>query len=504
PVKINEDGTESVRVVAVIENIPLDELLKGPFVENFGRAFSTGKNSKTALAMSQTDESSSSNTPAIDALYRELKTLGKKGTLNATDDERCWGRAQINGSCAASCISAMTRTCLETEEFRQVEINMQIKSLVKHYKLIETGKDTSSTRKLMVLDLIQALKMELNSDDRLLLEDIEVKVKKSLKMLNAELKISNSSKVDMDSLIVDIDSLISKGEGELYKFTPFIPKITKDTGLLVSSAAQQGILKANVKIEKDPTVNFHFDIKRENKRWVGLNLEDKIALLCFHVANGDHEETDACMIDLLKELNNGQKLSDEGMEKQNFTLKLLINLSDEFRNVDNTRSGIAKQLFLSTLAIDQFCKSNDFDFNEIKNDFWKIDPSGNKELVEITNNLASDKIFAKIETILHKTNTPSPNTKEDLFNERIKVFGPARGAFCQAKKIYASLNVEKILEKDNIWIKGLDSINGLQPALSVPESLQKFEGAHISELLKNELTTEGSTNQIGISALNIH
>lgn len=76
----------------------------------------------------------------------------------------------------------------------------------------------------------------------------------------------------------------------------------------------------------------------------------------FHAANGDQEAADFYLKQVVDSLHRPIDDPQANYSKGIQTVKLLLSLSKEFQNRDNTRAGIAKAAVLSDLALREFAK----------------------------------------------------------------------------------------------------------------------------------------------------
>lgn len=466
PGKIKEDGSQIYRLVSTIENIPTKALLEENFLKNLIHAADTGENSEAAKEFYKEKEEK-----FIIPVYRELMTLiNDESKLNSSDDVRHWNRLQTTGSCGSSCIWAMARSILNPKEFLELETFMQVHALIKHYQLLKSNTDKTSIRKIMVLDLIQNLEKNnfLIDKDKEILLKIKNEVKASLKMNEPEMKIANTSKVNIEDFISE-----KNGKYEL-SFWPILSN--RKFGLMESAfnrfnEVQNNNLKAYLKMIK-PHTEKNFQIKKKNNKWIGVGYFDKIALLCFHIANGDQEQTTVSMNNLLdgikfldlSELNyKNNKI--EGLEE------ILQCLTCCLRELDYTRSGIAKNLFLSGLALKIQCQKFHLNFNEIQKQIWEMDYFLDNEQFEI---------FIDKSLSLDNKNEITKEVKDEKY-----LFMSYCRSFRTAKYFFANLNVKNLLAEDNIWLKGLDAIGASQPKIESKEfNSMKNMDFHLQDLLE--------------------
>jgi hypothetical protein len=421
PVQIEEDGTQKYRVVAQIEKVSHTQLLEGGFLKNLIKAIDSDK---------------------LEQVYGVLKSLTNENTkLNATDDSRHWNRTQIVGSCSAGCIGVTIRSVLSLEENALLDTQMQVQALVKSYQLLKSNSDRSSTRKIMVLDLVQSLKQNplLGPEDKEILATIEKDVQESLNMKDPEIMISKSSKISIDAFISDS------------KLSSFVPVISNEKTLFAPSSEsrtskEQENTTLKAYLSMDNSVKFFENtkyqlIKNDKNQWRGADFPAKAALLCFHVANGDQEQIDFYMDDLLGSLNHPDNELPVHLES------ILIDLANQFNQLDRTRSGVAKTLFLSGLVLQQFCLRKNINFQDLQKDLWKL------------NRFEKGQPTKFIEEWQNKT----PMTEMEAF-----VFESAVKIFFKSKYFYANLHVEGHLSDDNPWKKGLEAIEVRQPTLKQP------------------------------------
>lgn len=524
---IEEDGTERARLVAMIADIPKNALLNGDFLQNLVHAMDTGENSEAALntVTLQVKETSPTN-----VIYRELRTLLKDGaTLNpeAHNDESFWGRMQQTASSSVSCILAMAKTLLNVEEYQLLETQIQVKSLVKHYRLLKSGMDRSATRKIMILDLIQPLKRNLLEEkDKETLLKIEQEIKTSLEMSetnDAEIKIAKYSRVK-------IDDFISQGENGNRELSGFIflisnrkhgmfESFTTNPSDFLDQGQKSNTLTAHLRMYKTQR---KYDLNADN---TGVDFFDKLALVCFHVANGDYKKTEESMNDLLNW--NGEVKRTENpkyikqMLKKQLGIEYILLLLTRLISLDHTRSGTAKLLFLTGLLIQLKCKKAEMNFQKVQKELWKMsdsdfnDSAVKKQFNENIDKTTQEEISKIIkekeriintekERIVNKENEKEEIKNRKLVNRKLRQknveikrlleegriekarFKTACTRFCHIKKIFANLDVKHCLNDQNIWLRGLEKLEMTQP-LTQSEFLHgNFPtGLHLSEQLEN-------------------
>lgn len=462
-----KEGTDDFRLVAMIEKIPESTLLKGEFLKNFIHTLNTRKNSEAAL---QTTPKIDDND--INAVYRELRTLLKgETTLNTHIDPRHFSHEQTSGSCEANCILAMIRSELSSEELKLLETHMQVNALAKHYNLLKSNADRSSTRKIMALDLIESLKNNpLVKNDLPTLLAMESDIKNSLKMSDPELKISKSSSVKIEDFLEKKDN----GVFEMTSFTPLISykKNPEKSRLDKNESHKSTNLKAYLGMTSlDEGIKYHL-VKNSEGRWSGVDFSDKLALVCFYVANGDHANTEHSMVELLEEFGKvpKYKIGSDAYNKQLDAERNISILAEQLKELDHTRSGTAKLMFFSSLILKLTCERAGLNFQYVKNELWNTE-YWNKE----TLNQIKTKALRQMERPINKEHSLPAIRTENLFIN-------ASNQFNQAKRFYKKLNVEDHLSEKNIWKQGLVTIEMRQPKVLEPIVPQSAD-FHLKEQL---------------------
>lgn len=272
------------------------------------------------VAMSLEMKGVFSSIKPVNALYEVLRSLRTPVAFPKMQD---LGFEQLSGSCTASCLLAMLRASLSPEEFREFELEMQIKALVKHYKALKAGHDQSATRKLMVWDLLQKLKVDLEPTPPIF-NKIEQELKRNLKMNAPELKIAKRSRIALE--------VFSKKK----KFPPFEAKLS-----YFSLARTEFMnLTATLRLKR---VNSHVNFEVE-----GGSVDDKLAVLAFYLANGESEKVESQLQRVMEDVGVFTKgYSEKAYEAS----KALTHLLEQFVVLDRTRSGMARTRFLSYLTI---------------------------------------------------------------------------------------------------------------------------------------------------------
>lgn len=297
----------------------------------------------------------------------------------------------------------------------------------------------------MILDLVQSLKQNplIKHEEKEILLDIEKEVKELLKIKNPEMLVSQSSRVSINHFISKKDET----HAELSPFSPVLSNSKNSSNLenRINKTQTNTKLKAYLTMDTNfaSQINTKYQLeKNENDRWVGVDVDDKMALVSFYIANGDQEQIEFYMIDLLNELKNNPN---RAINDKKFDTQQCLNiLAFQLNQLDQTRSGIAKTLFLSGLVLQQICLRNEIDLQELQKDLWEIDRF-------------DQQMNSKFDTIIKKW-------KEEIKNDQDKsLLHSAITNFTRAKYLFANLNVNSHLDSDNIWMKGLNVINIRQP-----------------------------------------
>lgn len=470
------------QLVGLMKSIPADKLM-GDFFETFAHISETGKapkgssfkeayESKTNEFIKKADSEEENRvefTEVINQMYCALRCLG---TPEKTDDARYYSTQQIGNSCVASSMWAMAKVVLTPQEFQETQRDMQIQSLVHHYKQLKEGYDQSTTRKIMVLDLIQVLKKEYDDP---MLGKIEKEIKGELNMLDAEVKISKASNVK-------IESLIKENQGK-YELPSFDARISTRMPSLVNLN-----LSAHVAVEEtEEGFSYQLEKRPGTEQWKGKSMVDKTGLLSFYVANGNHQETKVHLEEILKDINNpllGIK-SSSGLS----AVRLLGRLAENFEQFDTTRSGIAKRKCLALLAIKQLLvidnvKGTDlsvFDkYNESdKDDIDKVD------LSFIYKHNENDKD--------HKDNwNQIKSYRARLRPEDRPIFDNLLAIYERTNEQYRDLKVNKYLSEDNIWQKAINQLQGINTP-AAPPNVSKQPALSLESKIASEPVTEGKT-----------
>jgi hypothetical protein len=429
-------GLELYQLVAQIKNIPNKKLIDSNFFYSYAKAAETGKlDSKLANELKiklpkrkmKSNASVIENSEVIDLMYRVLSTLGTPQISNLDSD---YQREQLTNSCSASSIIALMRSQLTPEEFFQFEVEQHLKSLLRHYAEVKSGYDRSATRKIMILDLIQTLKKELQPP-YVAIEKIEKELLAELEMREVEGKIARSSRVALKKFVKN---------GQLPAF-----KVKLST-LLPGKVSSS--LTAKLSLKKIGSVfskhKVAFSIIEGNDGWQGKNVADKAALLGFAVANGDHEGANRYVDDILRteDIMKGN-YSEEDYLKIKEASKLLNNLVQEFKSFDGTRSGVAKMQFLVLLGI---------------------------KMILVVANLKTDAKFEFNEEFLRQFENSSPEQINNFLSSRLgntqideETNEILRGLIWNYREVsfkYKAIKSNTYSSRDNTWLRGINWLLG--------------------------------------------
>jgi hypothetical protein len=381
------NGKRKYQTVALIKDIP---------PENFNNFFQDyAKIARTPIDVDNNDQLIKVN----NKLYELIGKLGKPVNLkDEPNTSRYYSREQVGGSCTASSIFAMSKIILDPDQQKKLKTDLRTESLLHQYNKIKSGKEVSTTLKLQSLDLIQKLRADYKKGEAPeLLSKIENELKAELKIINVEVLLEKGSKESLEKYAVK-----NPNDSNGINLTPAIAKINKRKDKLT------GNVEMKVISNHQNYINYHVS-QTASGRYQGTDMLDKAYLLYYQVATGNQEESYHQLSELMNSLmSDSNQLSGSSLDKSLQTANLLFELANQFQNIDNTRSGIAKTMFLYELALAIM----------------------NKGVSPYINDL-SDVRKAEVDKL-----------RNDLY---------VHGNF-QTRK-YNSLNVEKYLPRDHVWVQ---------------------------------------------------
>lgn len=346
--RLNSKDKTKFQTVALINDIPAEKFNEIDFFNRFFFVAHTGIDPSNP---DKTDPLNPDNEPQtqketndqkesiqiINKMYVIMRELGKPEKLDPSLPENSgyFSRPQIGGSCVPSSMWAMARFVLSKEERQELKLDMRFQSLLHNYEHVKNGWGQMRTAKILALDQIQTLKgkyKKSNIESPDVLSSIEKELLGQLGMQRTEIKISESSRKD-------ISKFLTKTPDNNYTCKPMRAFFTQKKWSLILDLELKEINIINIKEYKFKKVNNHLE---------GVDLFDDIYLLYYSIANGDHELSYINLQRLMKNLGNNSQEIDKNKAEQ--TAALLMGLGFRLKDVDTTRSGIAKESLLIDLA----------------------------------------------------------------------------------------------------------------------------------------------------------
>jgi hypothetical protein len=436
PLVKNFKGVEVPQIVAHIVKISKDKLLGCDFFRNFARV-SEGMAPLTCLdSPNNTSESDDGEqkggSKIINGMYNMLRSLD--GKIIAESDDRYLGMAQVSNSCAATSLLALFKSAETRRAIKHLNIFLKLESLLYHYKEIKMGSGNSYTRKVMVLDLIQSLKPEFDREPLRYLCRIETELKEDLEFTyikndnrDIELMVPYKNRKNIEDYI--------KTEGEELQLSGFNVKLKQRLDYLGEKHIATS-LYTKLKIKNNKNVSFNVEKVKEGE-YKGKELSDKIGVLCFHIANSNYELSQISLLDFCEKFNEGElsstKHNHEISIKNYETFKIISSLSIQWK-CDHTRSGIAKQHCLNTIAANFLIKK-----------ILKIDCP----CLDIKDKNSQETLIQYI--------------KKSISGEEFDVYylddvNRFLDHVEETSLLYQNLNVSNYLQRDNIWIETTENL----------------------------------------------
>lgn len=338
PVMIHsQSGKRLFQTVTKLENIPVEKFCNTDFMKGLYRV-------RMESSLSHSGKSEAEARPT-NRLYAHLRSLGVTPTavphskdaeagLGAVDD-RYWSHLQRGGSCVPSSMWMLAKVGLSREAFKELRLETRLNFLIKTYRLIASGWDSTMTSKIIALELVQKVQGVIKKDH-------EFAVPKELKVMREKLlrMTPNGAESPIDAT-------------ERPRKIPNVVHIEEVDFEVKDSASLR--LKATFRPINAVLAPIVYDMEKE-----GLSskaIEDMAYMLYYNVASGKAKESSQYLeqcIDMVKDIHRSPRSERRHIQnaiRLQEVSALLGKLSMKLRQVDHTRAGLAKQYTLALLGL---------------------------------------------------------------------------------------------------------------------------------------------------------
>lgn len=305
----------------------------------------------------------------IGAIYAVARKYGMANQQIAYSSESpLWSRAQFKSSCVPNSYWKMAKTVLTDAQYKELRLDLRIRSLQKNYVKIVNDWDRSDTAKTMALDQVVKLmwgidKKNKQTSEFKLYEKIHNDLIERGARLRADVKLENPQK------LLNLSDIrhIKVREAALKRIGNFKAKV----------------LFENI-TDSDGTVHTVEIRREENGNPKGIL--SNAYLLYEAIVSEDDKTIDLTLKNLVKIFSPGNSdpesilIRPQDFNDLNIITALLINLANKLNDIDSTKSGILKQHIIANIAKDLFLilaakKGNaiwDKDFLELGNYIFKV------------------------------------------------------------------------------------------------------------------------------------